>query len=210
MSETPSGSTLVNGANRKAKEYADAEAERIGTNPALCDQVVELFTIQRLTTHEILDRLRDVLGLSETAKVATNLGIIQRVIHAKVDVALRAEIYGGHRSAISTRVQPAIAKGRRKYQEEQQGRVVFSDEETLELVALAEMSVMQITPGRCDPQKLADAMNLRFDTKRFTYENCKQKLANYRHAQKKKLGLPMRTKKKKGACAEKVAEAAVA
>jgi hypothetical protein len=171
------------GSTHGAQTYGDNEAKRILGDEALTAQVVELFTVEKLTTREILTRLRDALGLIEETDIKTRMGVLERVIRARVKKALCDSIRSHQRSQVS---MVKIAEGRdRKHV--QAGHVVFTPEELEYLLELRKLDSVKIsTDGRCDNDWLAEEMNLRFGTTKFTADNCRLKAANYAFRQKKK------------------------
>lgn len=168
-----------------AQHYADKEAERIAADPALSRAIKTMYEVQRCTTRQIYETMNGSLGLSESAKVTTNIGVVQRVVFRLCSDAVREEVYSKHRSDIfESSSRSAIKEARSKWQAEN-GLVVFSDEESAHLFALRGNPDFH-KGQRVDNQKVADAMNAAFDTTRFTKDNCRQRAANASFLQRKK------------------------
>ncbi len=149
-------------------------------------EICRLFSDEHLYAHEIEKRLNGQLALDEELKEPTRSQIVREVITHSIPTEERIAIEKiqwerTYRHRVNTPAKLARDRYQRKI-----GCVVFTDTELEYMLKIRKQKRMQKGPIHCDNEKIANAMNDRFCTSRFTADNCRQKFANYNIALRKR------------------------
>lgn len=172
------------------------EVLRLITDP-IKEQIRTLFSEENHSPVDIVKKLGNQLGLPQEWNVNSHYRVVRELLVELLGKQKFDSISKETRSRKKTNanMDPANKAIRNQYLLNE-GMTPFTNEEFEYLLHLRNQSRMARGQHR-DNKKIADAMNTRFFTSRFTATSCRQKVANEQYASKKRGDSPLEPQKNK-------------